>query len=231
MRTPTITSLALAAAIFLQGASALADAVPRYPAETPAWTWRQYSAFYFTHYNTNLALPHRRAAPSRMLFERLISRENIDAIVAAPIGRQAKLAELSKILAAMGSIRASYNLAVIAGEPLQEESTEVQVFNLYILATYAELVGDGIFTNPASSAMKTAFLGVVQSISEENVYSAAQVARLSDALARRFTILSPLFPDRERRNLLRRLALLQSLQNDPRSRDALARLVSTVAGG
>ncbi len=231
MRTPTITSLALAAAISVQGASALADAVPHYPAETLPWAWQQYSAFYFTHYNTNLALPHRRTAPSRMLFERLIARENIDMIVAAPVGREAKLIELGKILSAMGSIRASYNLAVIAGEPLQEELTEVQVFNLYLLASYAELAGDDLSENPASSAMRTAFLGVVQSISEENVYSAAQVARLSDALARRFTILSPLFPDEERRYLVQRLSLLQSRQTDPQSRDALARLVATVAGG
>lgn len=229
MRTPTIASLA--AAIFLQGAAALADAVPHYPADALPWTWRQYSAFYFTHYNTNLALPHRRTGPSRLLFERLTSRENIDKIVAAPIGHQAKLTELAKILAAMGSIRASYNLAVIAGEPLQEESTEVQVFNLYLLAIYAELAGGDLSANPAASAMKTAFLGVVHSISEENVYSSAQVARLSDALARRFTILGPLFPDLERQDLVQRLSQLQSRQTNPQSRDALARLVATVEGG
>lgn len=220
-----------ATVISLVPAAAVASSTPQYPAATINWTAEQYTAFNFTHYNTNLALPHLRTSESRALFERLVSRDNVEAIVAGLASHDAKMNELGMIIAAMGGVRASYNYAVIVGEPLQEELTQVQAFNLYLLGTYADLAGGDISTAPSSSAMKTAFIGVVQSMSEESNYSAAQITTLSDALARRYVVLSALFNEPERQNLERQVSTLRDRQSDPGSRNALARLVATMDGG
>ncbi len=214
----------------LAGSVAFAGSSPEYPSPAAFWTVRQYTDFYFIHFNTHLALPHLRNPESRALFERLIDRSNIERIAATPATHQEKQSELRTILATMGSLRGSYNLAVMIGEPLQEELTQIQVFHLYLIGIVAELEED-LAHSRGSPAMKTALLGVVRSLSEENVYSAAQIATLGDAAARRYPILSELFSEGERIELRDQIAALQAKQTEPRSSLALARLLATVSGG
>lgn len=223
--------LALQAGIFnLAGFQALAGPAPEYPSPATFWTGQVYTDFYFVYFNTHRALPHLRNPESRALFERLIDRDNIEHIVSGPANRQDKQRELAVIMSATGGIRAAYNLAVIIGEPLQEESTRIQVFHLYLIGAIADLADQDIAEKNCASAMKTAWLGVVQSLSEKNVYSPAQIAALSDAAARRYPALSGLFPNRERALLHGRIAALQVQQAEPHSRLALAKLLATLAG-
>ncbi|HUR43863.1 MAG TPA: hypothetical protein VMZ01_07170 [Aestuariivirga sp.] len=203
---------------------------PKYPPAATVWGGRQYTDFYFVHFNTHLALPHLRNPENRALFERLVGRNNIERILTASGSRRDKQRELAMILSAMGGIRASYNLAVIIGEPLQEELTRVQVFHLYLIGAVADLADEDIAEKNCASAMKTAWLGVVQSLSEANVYSPTQITQLSDAAARRYPILSPLFPASERAHLREQIAALQHQQAEPESQRALARLLATVSG-
>lgn len=218
------------ALLLLTGLSvpALADSKPEYPSPDAFWSERHYSDFYFVHFNTHLALPHLRNPESRALFERLTDRANIERILANDAARLEKQRRLRLILATMGNIRGAYNLAVIIGEPLQEELTRVQVFHLYLVGVVADFE-DNIATARGGPAMKTAWLGVVRSLGESDIYSPAQIAALSDAAARRYPTLHDLFTSRERGLLRGRIEGLQSRQTEPRSRLALERLLATVA--
>jgi hypothetical protein len=202
---------------------------PRYPSPATFWDARQYTDFYFVHFNTHLALPHLRNPESRALFERVIDPDNVERILATAVSRQDKQRQLAMILSAVGGIRASYNLAVVIGEPLQEELTRVQVFHLYLIGIMSELADTPIARANGASAMKTAWLGVMQSLSQGGIYSSAQIAALSDAASRRYPALSELFSDEDRTRLRDQLAMLQNTQTAPESRRALARLLATVS--
>ena len=201
---------------------------PRYPSPGGVWSASQYTIFHFVHVSTNLALPHLRTPESRALFERLIDTHNIETIVAANAGRSQRQHEIRRILAAMGGIRGAYNLAVTYGEPLQEELTRVQIFNLYLVAEVAALADGPIADANCSSSMRTTFQGVVRSLSEGEVYSPAQTAALAEAAARRYPPLASLFSDAERRELIRIIELLHARQTDPPLRQSLRRLMLTV---
>ena len=214
--------LLLQAAVLLP---AIALAGPKYPSPSTLWTARQYTDFYFVHFNTHLALPHLRNAESRALFERLTDRDNVERILSASSPVEEKQLQLRMILAVIGGVRASYNLAVVIGEPLQEELTQIQVFQLYLAGATAELAGADM--KNSGTALKTAVFGVVQSLSEPS-YSGAQLTSLSDAVARRYLVLSPLFAESERRDLRLRVAALQRSQTNPNVALALARLRATL---
>ena len=205
----------------------LSFAAAEYPSPATHWSEREYIDFYFFHYNTHQALPHLRNAESRALFERLTDRANIERIKTGPAARREKQRQLQMILAAMGGVRGAYNLALMIGEPLQEELTRVQIFHLYLIGVVAEFEED-IATARSAPAMKTALLGVIQSLSEE-VYSPAQIASLSDAAARRYPAVNKLFTARERTLLRARIEALHAKQTASQPRLALSRLLATVA--
>ncbi len=206
----------------------LAGPKPEYPSPDAFWNERHYTDFYFVHFNTHLALPHLRNHESRAVFERLIDPANIERILADATARLEKQRRLRLILATMGNIRASYNLAVIIGEPLQEELTRVQVFHLYLVGVVADLE-DNIASARGGPAMKTAWLGVVRSLGEGDVYSPVQITALSDAAARRYLSIRELFTSRERTLLLGRIEALQAKQTASQSGLALSRLLATVS--
>lgn len=205
----------------------LAGPKAEYPSPDALWSERHYTDFYFVHFNTHRALPHLRNPESRALFDRITDRANIDHILAGSTVRLEKQRQLRLILATMGNIRASYNLAVIIGEPLQEELTRVQVFHLYLVGVVVDFEND-IATTLGGPAMKTAWLGVVRSLGEDDIYSPAQIATLGDAAARRYPALRELFTPRERTLLRGRLEALQAKQTAPQSRLALSRLLATI---
>ncbi len=203
-------------------------AAAEYPSPATHWSEREYIDFYFLHYNTHQALPHLRNAESRALFERLTDRANIGRILDGSAARLEKQRQLQMILAAMGGIRGAYNLALMIGEPLREELVRVQIFHLYLIGVVAEFEED-VAAARGGPAMKTAWLGVIQSLSEEGMYSTAQIAALSDAAARRYPSIRELFTARERTMLRGRIEALQAKQTATQSRLALSRLLATVA--
>ena len=89
-----------------------------------------------------LQRPRAAAASARRtqkaLFNHLIDPGNITRIEQAPVSNDEKLRQLRIILAMLGSYRAAYNVAVIVGEPLQQELTLVQVHTLEVAAAVAK---------------------------------------------------------------------------------------------
>lgn len=206
-----------------------AEAGPAYPSPMQTWSARQYSDFHFVHFNTHLALPHLRDARSRALFERLVGRGNIEAIIAADAPRGVRQRDIRSILAAIGAIRGSYNVAVMLGEPLQEELTQVQIFSLYLASEIAGLSDGSIAGAACASSVRTSYLGVIQSLTEQDTYTSSQIAALSDAAARSFPAIEALFEDPGRRQLANRIGLLSARQTDADLRLALHRLRLTIA--
>ena len=92
-------------------------------AEDSPWTSRDYVDFYFRHYNGHVPLPHLRDEAQKALFKHLIDPGNITRIAQTSVSNDEKLRQLRIILAVLGSYRAAYNVAVIVGEPLQQELT------------------------------------------------------------------------------------------------------------
>lgn len=208
---------------------ALAEGNSPYPSPAMAWTKEEYSAFYFAHYNTHLALPHLRDAENRKLFERLTARENIEGIIAHAPSPEAAVSDLRIVLGSLGGIRSSYNYAVQLGEPLQEELVRFQDFMLYTASALCELSGDRPPDQALASSMKTIVLGIFFSLSESAVYTQGQIAALSDTLARRFHFFAPLFPEDERKDLIIHVERLESAATGDSARIALARLRQTIA--
>ncbi len=79
-----------------------------------------------------MPLPHLRDEAQKALFNHLIDPGNITRIEQASVSNDEKLRQLRIILAMLGSYRAAYNVAVIVGEPLQQELTLVQVHTLEV---------------------------------------------------------------------------------------------------
>ena len=107
-------------------------------ADDSQWTSRDYVDFYFRHYNGQVPLPHLRDEKQKTLFNHLIDPGNITRIEQAPVWNGEKLRQLRIILAILGSYRAAYNVAVIIGEPLQQELTLVQIHTLEVAAAVAQ---------------------------------------------------------------------------------------------
>ena len=108
-------------------------------ADDSQWSSHDYVDFYFRHYNGHVPLPHLRDETQKDLFRHLTDPGNITRIQQAPVSDDEKLRQLRIILAILGSYRAAYNVAVIVGEPLQQELTLVQVHTLEVAAAVARL--------------------------------------------------------------------------------------------
>ncbi len=148
-------------------------------ADDSPWTSRDYVDFYFRHYNGHVPLPHLRDETQKALFNHLIDPGNITRIEQAPVSNDEKLRQLRIILAILGSYRAAYNVAVIVGEPLQQELTLVQVHTLEVAAAVARLIksGDG-----AATAWATLVEGVIISVGDSETYSPAQRTLMANAI-------------------------------------------------
>jgi hypothetical protein len=195
-----------------------------YPSADAPWTKSDYVRFYFTHYNGNRALPHLRSEEGRRLVARLVDRGNVERILETPSGAFEKQQQLSLILTTMGEVRAAYNTSVIVGEPLSEELTRVQVFNLYLLDAASKLAAE---PQPLA-AWKTTLLGVARSLSEANIYTPAQRAVLAEAIAVHYPALARLLSPRERADLLLQIGALQESAREGAMRRSFARLEAVV---
>ena len=151
-------------------------------AEESQWTSRDYVDFYFRHYNGHVPLPHLRDETQKALFHHLIDPGNIARIEESSASNEEKLRQLRIILAILGSYRAAYNVAVIVGEPLQQELTMVQVHTLEVAAAVAKLIKTSPESGGAATAWATLVEGVIISVGDRKLYSSAQSTLMADAV-------------------------------------------------
>ena len=176
----------------------LALSVTATRADGSQWTSRDYVDFYFRHYNGHVPLPHLRDETQRALFNHLIDPGNITRIEEAPVSNDEKLRQLRIILAILGSYRAAYNVAVIVGEPLQQELTLVQIHTLEVAAAVARLIKSG---DSAATAWATLVEGVIISVGDSETYSPTQRTLMANAITQHYPTISAVLSEREHHRL------------------------------
>ncbi len=179
----------------------LALATTAVRAEDSQWTSRDYVDFYFRHYNGHVPLPHLRDEMQKTLFNHLIDPGNITRIEQAPVSNDEKLRQLRIILAVLGAYRAAYNVAVIVGEPLQQELTLVQVHTLEVADAVAKLVRLSHADEGSSTAWSTLVEGVIESVGDSERYSSVQRTIMADAVTLHYPAISAVLPWDERHRL------------------------------
>jgi hypothetical protein len=127
----------------------------------------------------------------------------------------------------MGEIRAAYAYSLYVGEPLQEELTRVRSFMLFLIDRAVALSGGR--GDAAASAWKTTLWNVVESMSERDVYTADQVAALSDAIITHYPRLSVILTESDRLRLHDRIKGLAVAERDEEAREAYRRLLEVVS--
>ena len=170
-------------------------------ADDSQWTSSDYVDFYFRHYNGHVPLPHLRDETQKALFNHLIDPGNITRIEQAPVSNDEKLRQLRIILAILGAYRAAYNVAVIVGEPLQQELTLVQVHTLEVADAVAKLVRLSQADEGASTAWATLVEGVIESVGDSKRYSSIQRAVMADAVILHYPAIAAVLSENERRRL------------------------------
>jgi hypothetical protein len=172
----------------------LALAVTAARAAESQWTSRDYVDFYFRHYNGHVPLPHLRNETQRALFNHLVDPGNISHIEQAAVSDAEKLRQLRIILAILGSYRAAYNVAVMVGEPLQQELTLVQIHSLEVAAAVAKLVRLSNTDEGSPSAWATLVEGVIESVGDRKLYSSAQRTLMADAIILHYPVIAAALP-------------------------------------
>ena len=170
-------------------------------AEESQWTSRDYVDFYFRHYNGHVPLPHLRDETQKALFNHLIDPGNITRIEESPASDDEKLRQLRIILAVLGAYRAAYNVAVIVGEPLQQELTLVQIHTLEVAAAVARLMRTSPGSDGAATAWATLVEGVIISVGDQKLYSPAQSILMADAITLHYPAIAAVLPEEERLRL------------------------------
>jgi hypothetical protein len=186
---------------------ALATAAAK--ADEAGWTSRDYVDLYFRHYNGRVPLPHLRDVAQRALFNHLIDPANISRIEEAPVSNGEKLRQLRIILAVLGAYRAAYNVAVIVGEPLEQELTLVQVHSLEVAEAVAKLVRLSPADEGSSTAWATLVEGVIESVGDSKVYSPAQRATMADAVTLHYPAIAAVLAGDDRHRLDEALKRMQ----------------------
>ena len=170
-------------------------------AQDSQWTSRDYVDFYFRHYNGHVPLPHLRDETQKALFSHLVDPGNITRIEQAPVSNDEKLRQLRIILAVLGAYRAAYNVAVIVGEPLQQELTLVQIHTLEVADAVARLVRLSHADEGSSTAWATLVEGVIESVGDSKRYSSIQRAVMADAVTLHYPAISAVLSETERHRL------------------------------
>ncbi len=192
------------------------------------WTSSDYVDLYFRHYNGHVPLPHLREAGQKALFKHLIDPANISRIEEAPVSADEKLRQLRIILAVLGAYRAAYNLAVIVGEPLEQELTLVQVHSLEVADAVAGLMQESPTDAGSPTAWATLVEGVIESAGDGARYSPAQSALMANAVALHYPAISAVLPEDERQRLRRQVQNLTNANSNAALQEALAQMKRAV---
>ncbi len=199
-------------------------AVASAKAEDTHWTSREYVDLYFRHYNGRVPLPHLREDAQKALFNHLIDPRNITRIAEASVSQDEKLRQLRIILAVLGAYRAAYNVAVIVGEPLEQELTLVQAYSLQVAGTLASLMRKPPGAGDASSAWATLVEGVIASTEDSEHYSPAQSAILAEAVTLHYPAIAAVLTKDDRRRLRAQVLALKPAHGNAARREAMARM-------
>ena len=180
---------------------ALAFATAAVKADGAHWSSGDYVDSYFRYYNGHAPLPHLRDEKSKALFNHLIDPGNIASIEESSVPDTEKLRQLRIILSVLGSYRAAYNAAIIVGEPLAEELTLIQVYNLEVTGAVADLMrvspdGDG-----SAPAWATLVEGVIEEVGNTERYSPEQSNLMADAIAKYYPAIAAVLPEDERNRI------------------------------
>jgi hypothetical protein len=146
-------------------------------------------------------LPHLRDETQKALFNHLIDPGNITRIEESPASDDEKLRQSRIILAILGSYRAAYNVAVIVGEPLQQELTLVQVHTLEVAAAVARLIKTPPRSDGAATAWATLVEGVITSLGDRTLYAPAQSILMAEAITLHYPAIAAVLPEDERLRL------------------------------
>jgi hypothetical protein len=193
-------------------------------AQESQWTSRDYVDFYFRHYNGHVPLPHLRDETQKALFNHLIDPGNITRIEESPASDDEKLRQLRIILAILGSYRAAYNVAVIVGEPLQQELTLVQVHSLEVAAAVARLMRSSPESDGAATAWATLVEGVIISVGDQKLYSPAQSILMADAITLHYPAIAAVLPREERLRLCAQALKLGDASDNEVLHEAIRRM-------
>lgn len=193
-------------------------------ADSSQWTSRDYVDFYFRHYNGHVPLPHLRDEAQMALFNHLIDPGNITRIEESPASNDEKLRQLRIILAVLGAYRAAYNVAVIVGEPLQQELTLVQVHTLEVAAAVARLMRTPTGNDGAATAWATLVEGVIISVGDQMLYSPAQSILMADAITLHYPAISAVLPEYERFRLRAQALKLGDASDNEILHEAVSRM-------
>ena len=193
-------------------------------AEDGQWTSRDYVDFYFRHYNGHVPLPHLRDETQKALFNHLVDPGNITRIEESPASDEEKLRQLRIILAILGSYRAAYNVAVIVGEPLQQELTLVQVHTLEVAAAVARLIKTSPRSDGAATAWATLVEGVIISLGDRTLYAPAQSILMADAITLHYPAIAAVLLEDERLRLRARALKLDDASDNEVLHEAVRRM-------
>jgi hypothetical protein len=207
---------------------AAADQLSHFPSPHENWTRADYVDFYFAHFNGNRALPHLRSEDSARLFNHIVNKQNVLRILGSSASDQLKRNELAVILATMGEVRAAYGYSLFVGEPLQEELVKIQSFMLFLIEASVRLQAGQARERAASSAWKTTFWNVLDSLNERKIYSGRQIAELAAALYEHYPQLAAILTASEKQQLRSRIAEMATTEPDAEARQALAELLDIV---
>ena len=193
-------------------------------ADGSQWTSSDYVDFYFRHYNGHVPLPHLRDETQKALFNHLIDPGNITRIEQAPVSNDEKLRQLRIILAILGAYRAAYNVAVIVGEPLQQELTLVQIHTLEVAAAAARLMIMSPASDGAATAWATLVEGVIISVGDNKLYSPAQSVLMADAITLHYSAIAAVLTEEERLRLRAQALKLGDASGNEVLREAVTRM-------
>jgi hypothetical protein len=198
-------------------------------AQDSQWSSRDYVDFYFRHYNGHVPLPHLRDETQKALFNHLVDPGNITRIEESPASDDEKLRQLRIILAVLGAYRAAYNVAVIVGEPLQQELTLVQVHTLEVAAAVARLMRTSPGNDGAATAWATLVEGVIISVGDSEHYSPAQSILMADAITLHYPAIAAVLPEDERLRLRARALKLGDASGNEILHEAVRRMKLTLS--
>lgn len=223
----------LAAMLVLAGlASAPAFANPqRLPVSGP-WSSGDYVEAIFAVQNGVITLPRQGNPKTRVFFDRLIDRGNVDALMAAPVSQAEKRRDILIILSATGEFRGRYGYAVALGDDVQAELVAIQIFRLYLIDRMATLdLQDEADKACCSSAIATALAGTLDTLAEAPLFTIDQLLALSSALGRHYPVIRTRLDPEEHQSILRRLQRMAAAQSDPALKSAFAGVLAAARGG
>ena len=130
----------LAAVLILAGLAATPGlANPQLPPASGPWSSADYVEAIFAVQNGVITLPRQTNPKTQALFDRLIDRGNIEALMAAPLSAAEKRRDILIILSATGEFRGRYGYAVALGDDVEGELVAIQIFRLYLIDRLATL--------------------------------------------------------------------------------------------